>query len=49
VLELTPDGSRLRAQMLKRMTTSASPLSKLSPQQQRALVRILEALVTDSS
>ena len=49
VLELTPDGSRLRAQMLKRMTTSASPLSKLSPQQQRALVRILEALVADSS
>ena len=49
VLELTPDGSRLRAQMLKRMTTSASPLAKLSPQQQRALVRILEALVADSS
>jgi len=49
VLELTTDGSRLRAQMLRRMTAEASPLSKLSLQQQRALVRILEALVADSS
>src|SRR5262245_49260308 len=47
VLELTSDGSRLRAQMLKRMGTAASPLAKLSLQQQRALVRILESLLSD--
>ena len=48
VLELTPDGSRLRAQMLRRMTTDVGPLSRLSLQQQRALVKILERLVADS-
>ena len=48
VLELTPDGSRLRAQMLRRMTTDVSPLAKLSLQQQRALVKLLETLVADS-
>lgn len=49
VLELTPDGSRLRTQMLRRMTTCAGPLAKLSRQQQRALIRILEVLVDDDS
>jgi DNA-binding MarR family transcriptional regulator len=47
VIQLTPTGSRLRAQLLKRMTGSACPLSKLSPKDQRALVRILEALVDE--
>jgi DNA-binding MarR family transcriptional regulator len=49
VLELTPAGSRLRAQLLKRMTGRSLPLSRLSSDQQRALVRILEALVDDST
>jgi DNA-binding MarR family transcriptional regulator len=45
VLHLTPAGSRLRSQLLKRMTGVAHPLSRLSQQQQRMLVTILEALV----
>src|SRR5262245_33439517 len=48
VLELTPDGSRVRAQMLRRMTTGARPLSRLSLRQQRMLVKILEALLDES-
>ncbi len=47
-LELTPQGSRLRAQMLRRMTTGARPLSRLSPEQQRTLVKILEVLVDET-
>jgi MarR family transcriptional regulator, organic hydroperoxide resistance regulator len=49
VLELTPAGSRVRAEMLRRMTTGARPLSRLSAQQQRALLKILEALVDESA
>ena len=49
VLALTPEGSRLRAQMLRRMTTGARPLSRLTHRQQRTLVEILEVLVDDSS
>src|SRR5262245_33294387 len=49
VLELTAEGSRLRAQMLRRMTTGARPLSRLSLHQQRTLVKILEALVDEST
>jgi DNA-binding MarR family transcriptional regulator len=45
VLQLTPAGARLRARLLKEMTGRSLPLSRLSPDQQRALVRILEALV----
>src|SRR5438094_2903465 len=45
VLQLTPAGSRLRAQLLKRMAGQSLPLSKLSLNQRRTLVRILEALV----
>src|SRR5580704_11611310 len=45
VLQLTPAGSRLRAQLLRRMTGQSVPLSRLSAEQQRALVQILEALV----
>ena len=49
VLDLTPEGSRLRAQVLRRMTTGARPLSRLTLRQQRTLVKILEVLVDDSS
>src|SRR5438093_1684486 len=47
VLQLTPTGSRVRAQLLQRMTGRSLPLSKLSPEQQRTLVKILELLVDD--
>src|SRR4051812_37457872 len=49
VLQLTSDGARVRAEMLRRMTTGACTLSKLSGQQQRALVKILEVLVDESA
>jgi MarR family transcriptional regulator, organic hydroperoxide resistance regulator len=45
VLHLTPMGSRLRAQLLRRMTGSSCSLSRLSATDQRSLVRILEMLV----
>jgi DNA-binding MarR family transcriptional regulator len=44
VLQLTPAGTRLRAHLLREATGSL-PLARLSPGQQRTLVRILEALV----
>ena len=44
VLQLTRAGSRLRAQLLRRMTGSCS-LARLSATDQRALVRMLEVLV----
>src|SRR4029453_4855347 len=47
VIQLTPTGSRLRAQLLKRMTGGSCALSRLSASEQRSLVRILEALVDD--
>src|SRR6266850_1739304 len=49
VLQLTPGGSRLRAQLLRRMAGRSLPLSKLSLQQQRTLVKILETLVDEKS
>jgi DNA-binding MarR family transcriptional regulator len=49
VLRLTPAGSRLRAQLLRRMTGRSRPLSRLSPEQRGALVKILEVLVDDES
>ena len=49
VLDLTLEGARLRAQVLRRMTTSARPLSRLTLRQQRTLVKILEVLVDESS
>src|SRR5580765_4537501 len=45
VLLLTTAGSRLRSSLLRRMTAQSHPLSRLSVQQQRALVKILESLV----
>ena len=49
VLLLTPAGSRLRAQLLRRVTAPSLPLSNLSLDQQRTLVGILEALVDGKS
>src|SRR6185295_17013441 len=49
VLQLTASGSRLRAQLLKRMAGQSHPLSRLSADQQRTLVKILEALVDEGS
>jgi DNA-binding MarR family transcriptional regulator len=45
VLRLTPSGSRMRARLLRGMTGASHPLSRLSPDQQRSLVKILEVLV----
>ena len=45
VLDLTPTGVRLRNELLRRMTRRPLPLSKLTPQEHRALVRLLERLV----
>ena len=45
VVRLTPAGSRLRAQLLRRIAGGSCALSRLSPADQRALVRILETLV----
>jgi DNA-binding MarR family transcriptional regulator len=49
VLQLTPTGSRLRTQLVRRMAGRSLPLSRLSLEQQRTLVEILEALVDDRS
>ena len=49
VIQLTPTGSRLRAQLLRRITGGLCSLSRLSPIQQRSLVRILEMLVDETS
>jgi DNA-binding MarR family transcriptional regulator len=48
VLQLTPTGLRLRTQLLKRMARRSLPLSRLSLQDQRTLVKLLEALVDDT-
>jgi DNA-binding MarR family transcriptional regulator len=47
VLQLTPAGKRLRAHLLREATGSL-PLARLSSDQQRTLVRILEALVDEN-
>ena len=47
VLQLTPEGSRLRSALLRRMSGQSHPLSRLSLRQQRELVRMLQALVED--
>jgi DNA-binding MarR family transcriptional regulator len=49
VLDLTPTGSRLRAELLRRMTARPLPLSRLSVKDQRTLVSILERLVDEPS
>jgi DNA-binding MarR family transcriptional regulator len=45
VLVLTPTGSRLRALLLERMTGPPVVLERLSPREQRALVRMLRRLL----
>jgi DNA-binding MarR family transcriptional regulator len=49
VIHLTPAGSRLRSQLLRRMTAGSFPLSRLSRGQQRALVEIMRTLVDQDS
>jgi DNA-binding MarR family transcriptional regulator len=44
-LDLTPAGLHVRAQLLRHMTRRPLPLSRLSPEDQRTLVRILQRLV----
>jgi MarR family transcriptional regulator, organic hydroperoxide resistance regulator len=45
VLDLTPDGARLRQLLLDRMTTPPPALARLSPRERQLLVRILTRLV----
>jgi len=45
VLELTPAGARLRSTVLERMTQPPDIFERLSPDEQRALVRILKRLL----
>ena len=47
VLHLTPTGARLRAQLLRQMAGASLPVSRLSLDQRRTLVKILEALVDE--
>ena len=47
VLQLTPTGTRVRAELLGQMAKRALPLSRLSLRQQRMLVTLLEALVDE--
>jgi DNA-binding MarR family transcriptional regulator len=47
VIHLTSAGSRMRAQLLRHVTSGARPLSRLSAADLRALVRILERLVEE--
>jgi DNA-binding MarR family transcriptional regulator len=45
VLDLTAKGSRLRGLLLDRMTAPPASLQRLTPAEQRALVRILARLL----
>jgi DNA-binding MarR family transcriptional regulator len=45
VLDLTPAGARLRAVVLQRMTKPPETLKRLSPEEQRTLVKILRRLM----
>ena len=47
VLQLTPSGARLRTQLLRQMAGRSLPLAKLSMENRRALVKILEVLVDE--
>jgi DNA-binding MarR family transcriptional regulator len=49
VLQLTASGSKLRTQLLRQMAGRSRPLARLSPEQRRMLVEILEALVDEPS
>ncbi len=45
VLDLTPTGARLRAQLIERMTAPPASFGRLSARDQRALARILSRLL----
>jgi DNA-binding MarR family transcriptional regulator len=45
VLDLTPAGARLRAVVLERMTKPPETLKRLSREEQRMLVKILQHLL----
>ncbi len=45
VLSLTPMGARLRSALLARMTSPPPTLARLSPEEQRALVKLLRRLI----
>jgi DNA-binding MarR family transcriptional regulator len=45
VLVLTPAGARVRIQLQKKLSAPPDPFRRLSPSDQRALVRILERLL----
>jgi DNA-binding MarR family transcriptional regulator len=45
VLELTPEGVRLRSTVLERMTKPPASLDRLSAEEQRELLRILKRLL----
>ena len=45
VLDLTPAGARLRAIVLERMGTPPDSLARLTPEEQRVLVKILKHLL----
>ena len=45
VLDLTPTGARLRAQLIERMTAPPASFGRLSARDQRALARILGRLL----
>ena len=47
VLELTPAGCRRRAELVSHLKSAMVPLARLSPSEQRQLVRLLEAVVAD--
>jgi DNA-binding MarR family transcriptional regulator len=49
VLALTPVGARVRAGLLRRMTRRAHPLSRLSADERKTLVRILEKLLSEGN
>jgi len=45
VLELTAAGSRLRSTLFERMTAPTQSLDRLSPEDQRALIKLLKRLL----
>jgi DNA-binding MarR family transcriptional regulator len=47
VLDLTPVGVRIRDQLLSRTRHRSHPLSRLSADEQRTLIRLLEKLLED--
>jgi len=46
-LDLTPTGARLRTELMARMTSPPASLGRLSPRDQRTLVRLLTRLLDE--